>query len=235
MKLLVNHMGEQESKQENEKNKDKKSDPNVATWKDKLFYLCFYLWVITDFGIRIFPILACARLRQQYLEFLAVMVGLTVFEFLFHYFMLNAEFKTPRYTTHFFWTLYFTASYCLLSTMHLTYLPTNVVFDRLMIEHCIRMFIQAMFMVLAMIIQHYDHGHIFGFFENSIIIFWIVWVINWILTFLVRKGYQRLEKKIEIAYYSTRNVIDLQNGDGAIDDTETIQQDRNQTEMTTIN
>lgn len=211
VKMLVNRLVvEENTKRENQ---DRKTDPNESTWKNKLYYLNVYLWVITDFGIRIFPILACARLRQQYLEFLAVMFGLTLFEFIFHYYMLMGEFKTPRYTTHFFWTLYFTVSYCFLSTMHLTYLPANVVFDRLMVEHCLRMLIQAAFMILAMIIQHYEYGHIFGFFENSIIIFWIVWITNWILTFVVRKGYKQLEEKIKIAYYSTRDLLNTPDSD----------------------
>ena len=182
----------------NMKKANEMKDPLKLTWKDKVFYLLVYIWVITDFGIRIFPILVCARLREHALEFLAVMFGLTVFEFFLYYYMLWGAFKTPRFTTHFFWTLYFTVSYCLLSTMYLVYLPANVKFDRLLVEHCLRMMIQCGFMIAAMIIQYYQYGDPLGFFNRSIILFWITWGFNWILTFIVRFFYKRLKTKIRM-------------------------------------
>eukprot|EP01083_Nonionella_stella_P302100 1040209_1 len=184
--------------EEEEPNKEE----DMFTTKDKLYYFAFYVWVMTDFGIRIFPILACARLRQQYYEFLAVMLGLTIFEFFSYYYMLFGEFKTPRSALHFFWTLYFTLSYCLLSSMHVVYLPNTVRFDKLIVEHNCRMIISAAFMVFAMILQLDEYGSVFGFFDRSIYLFWFAWVLNWGLTFAAKKGFKELESKIKIDYDS---------------------------------
>eukprot|EP01084_Bolivina_argentea_P075815 137411_1 len=100
--------------------------------------------------------------------------------------MLSAKFKTPRAATRFFWTLYFTIAYCFLSTMYLIYPPNNVEINKLIVEHFIRMFIQAVFMTLAMVIQYNEYGGVLGFFDNAIIFFWCVWVFNWILTLIVK-------------------------------------------------
>eukprot|EP01083_Nonionella_stella_P036912 100689_1 len=182
----------------NEKEEPKQQDQERFTTRDKVYYFVFYVWVMTDFGIRIFPILACARLRQQYYEFLAVMIGLTVFEFFSYYYMLFQEYTSPRSALHFFWTLYFTISYCLLSSMHVVYLPNNVKFDKLIVENICRMIIQAVFMVFAMVLQLNEYGSVLGFFHRSIYVFWFVWLFNWGLMFLAKKGFNELESKIEI-------------------------------------
>ena len=210
VKLFVDWHDDKDNPKQNE---DKKEE---YKWKEILFYAAVYVWVMTDFFIRIFPILACARLRNNYLEFLAVMFCLTLWEFGMHYFMLRDEFKTPRNAMPFFWTLYFTVSYCLLSTMHLVYLLTNVIFDHLFIEHCVRLMIQAAFMITAMVIQYYDYGGVLGFFEKSIILFWICWLLNWVLSFGIKRGFKNFEEKFKITY-SPLKVLKFESAETHID------------------
>ena len=164
---------------------------------DKLFYLVIYVWVMTDFFCRIFPILACSHLRHSYLEFVEVAVLLGLFEFIMYYYMLSGQFKTPRAASSFFWTLYMTISYCLLSTMHIVHLPNNVISNNLIIEHLLRMLIQCGFMIIAMIIQYYQYnGDVLGYFKYSIIFFWCTLFVNLILTVIVKLRMKGFKNKI---------------------------------------
>lgn len=89
--------------------------------------------------------------------------------------------------------------------MYLVYLPTNIIFDRLIIEHLFRMGRSFVFMCLAMAIQYVEFGDVLGFFHNTIIFFWSLWILNGFLTFVVKSGYHKLERKIEIVYHSPNN------------------------------
>lgn len=196
VKLMLNRLRKKED--DNATKKEKKS------YFDQIYYVVLYLWVMTDFGIRIFPVLVWSWLQQEPLKFVAAMLALTLFEFLSHYVMLDGDFKTPRNTTHFFWTLYFTVSYCLLSSMHLSYLPNNVRFGRLVIEHCLRLMIQSVFMALAMSLQAQRYGSSLGYFLKSIVGFWCFWTLNWVLTAVVYRGYARFIGELQTVLYSPR-------------------------------
>eukprot|EP01084_Bolivina_argentea_P306228 529127_1 len=179
-----------------------------------VFDLCLYLWVITDFGIRISPMIIVFRLRQSSLEMLAVIFGLTLFEFSFYYYMLVKKFKTPKKAAQFFWTLYFSIAYCLLSTTHSVYLANNVIFNKLVVEHCLRMIIQSAVMGCAMVLQYYEWGEVFAFFDSSIKLFWCVWVVNWILTFIIKpqfknQYYSYSSKKTKLEHFKSEIINTL--------------------------
>jgi len=198
VKLLVDcSKNTEDEDQDNVTPRENKQDNNSRfECMDKLFYLVIYAWVMTDFFCRIFPVLACSHLRHSYLEGLEVAVLLGLFEFVMYYFMLSGEFKTPRAASSFFWTLFMTISYCLLSTMHIVHLPNNVIFDRLIIEHLVRMVIQCGFMIFAMVIQYYEYDDVLGYFKYSIIFFWCTLFINLILTGIVKWRMKGFKEKI---------------------------------------
>ncbi len=189
---------------------DRKQEPSFAndSWTAKLKdYFIMYIWIISDLFCRIFPILVCARIQNDYLQFVAVMIGLTIYEFFFYYFMLIDNFKHLRSSSYLFWTLYTSKSFCLLSTMYLLYLPCNVMFNRLICEHICRMIIQLLFMIVAMYLQNLYFGSWFAFFDHSIKFFFAVITMNIIMTIYIAKKYNKMDNQIaDVINYEDNNI-----------------------------
>ena len=100
-------------------------------------------------------------------------------------YMLRKTFRKCSAILKYFWTGLFTTAYFFLSGMNLTYLPSNVSINRLLVEHFFRLIIQGILMVAVFIIQIKEFKDPFGFFGSSIYGFLTVFVLNIILTIII--------------------------------------------------
>ena len=186
--------------------KDKERD---FTMQDNIFYFGIYVFVMTDFYCRIFPLLAYTVLLHKYFKTLTkfpllnVFVGafpaaviISLFELLVYYLMLKRKAKTFRNAIKYFWTGTFTISYYLLSTMHLTYLPSNVRFVRMYRAHLVRMVIQILFMCIAIGMQYELFNKPLGFFNRSVFFFGFNMILNLMILIWIRCYMTVFEKKL---------------------------------------
>ena len=185
------------------------------TAKDNVFYFAMYVFVMTDFYCRTFPLLAYTVLLHKYLssltnfDLLNVFIGVApaafiilTFELLMYYMMLKKKDKTFKGALKYFWTGTFTISYYLLSTMHLTYLPSNVRFVRMYRAHFFRMLLQVIIMSIGIGMQYTLFDDPLGFFNRSVYFFAFNWILN-IIILLVMKCYMvTFESKIAMTLSS---------------------------------
>ena len=173
------------------------------TMQDNVFYFGIYVFVMTDFYCRIFPLLAFTvllhKLEEGFFVYLLInFAGLIIalFELLVYYMMLKKKAKTFKTAIKYFWTGTFTVSYYLLSTMHLTYLPSNVRFVRMYRAHLVRMVIQLFVMLIAIAIQYSLYNDPLGFFNNSVMFFAFNWITNIVMLVWMKCYMSIFEKKL---------------------------------------
>ena len=124
------------------------------------------VFLMTGFYVRIYPLLAYTVLLHKYLASLTesallnVFVGafpaaflVALFEYGTYYYILKDDVRSVCQAGKWFWTGTFSVSWHLLCTMHLSYLPSNVVFVRLYRAHIVRMLLQILIMAVAIGMQ----------------------------------------------------------------------------------
>lgn len=175
------------------------------TKTDDFFYLQVYLFLVTDFYVRIYPPMLFAVSFNNFKYYYAMAAFYTVLEYISYYYVLvGGEFKTFTSALKYFWVGFYSCSYSFLSAMHLTYLPCNVHFGRLMRIQWMRMLLQVSFMIGLFIFRRMwnnvtDIGQDFLLMTACFI---LAFIINCAFIGSISKTMKLFESKIAVAQFN---------------------------------
>lgn len=186
-----------DSNAKNEKNDDKTH--SKLSMIDNLFYVQVYIFLITDFAVRIYPSLLFGVIFQDNKYFCALMLALGAFSYASYFYILDDVKGVARFKSavKYFWVGWFSCSYWFLSTMHLSYLECNVSFIRLMNNQSLQLLLQLLlcvFVTFSQYIFHYETWEDFRLLTEFV--YPAAWVANALMIYPMVRFMKSIEKKL---------------------------------------
>ena len=185
----------------NRKQKNKKSKKHKKHHTSKLsfaaitYFMLVYLFIVTDFFVRITPVLILAVLLGDYwgtIFFLSCVVFGGIFEFIMLHRMLKRSYNKLGTKLKYFLAGIVTSSFYLLSTFGLDYLPTMIKFRVLFQEHFARIAISCI--ISGVSIWYQIKSNKGWQFFGTTVFFWIAVATNLICTWYIHSKFPKKKK-----------------------------------------